>query len=206
MDNSKIFAIDKQHESLRESLDEITNHTYHQDELDDMDWSNFYWDLDIRQNYLISDHGVVWDMAKDREVESSANQYGDIRVNLWTAGSLDRKTVSVRNAVATAFVYQPSSYYTSALIKDMDQENLHYTNLVWRPLGYSRRYRAQFEQDIWLLEQGPVHVAGKHLGYEYKTIADAARSYGVLGAQIFDSCDNDGIECVIHLDFGFQWA
>lgn len=167
-------------------------------------WSNFYWDLDVRQDYLISDRGVVWDTERDRQVSASPNQYGDIRVNLGANNDKGYKTVSVRHSVAMAFVTAPSSYYSVALAKDNDPTNNCADNIVWRPAGFARAYKEQFREFKDWYMFGPV-TEESELQHEFSTGLSAAVHHGVMVSSVYDSCELDGQTC-LYLDIGFRWS
>ena len=201
MDYNNVYDINKDHKSVRDQLRREA--LLRKDPL----WSNFYWDLDIRQDYLVSNQGLIWDTVRDCAVSASPNQYGDIRVNLSLNNGVGYKTISVRHAVANAFVEQVSTYHSALILKDLDQTNLCADNLAWRPPGFSRHYRQQF-QDIpkWFLH-GPVTELHDDWpeDVEYDNVLEAARANGILVKSVYDSCELDGEPCM-YIDIGFQWT
>lgn len=203
MDYDNVYDINKRHEALRAEL------LREGAEKQEPRWCNIYWDPDIRQDYLVSDQGVVWDAPRNCEVSLSPNQYGDIRANVSLADGSGYKTISVRHAVAVAFVDCPSTYYTSILLKDHDYTNLNADNLVWRPGGFVRKYREQFMNPPRWYNHGPVTelVQGPEVyhDFEYDTVLTAAKAHGVLASAVYDSCELEGEVCM-YLDIGFVWT
>ena len=200
MDYNNVYDINKRHAALREELLRESTVSV------EPKWFNIYWDPDIRQDYLISDQGVVWDAPRKCEVKLSPNQYGDIRANVSLADGSGYKTISVRNAVAQAFVECPSGYFTTALIKNNVQTDLYADNIVWRPGGFGRKYREQFEDIPRWFHHGPVIQLcdDEPSDIEYDSVFEAAKDHGIMAKAVYDSCELEGEPCMF-VDVGFQW-
>lgn len=135
--------------------------------------------------YAVSNYGRVVNLRFGREMTYSPTQYGDLTVGLMKNAHQHRR--SVKKLVAQAWVPGESLVCDTPIQKDGDRNNLHYTNLAWRPRWFAWKYHRQFEEEelpSWVY-QGPVFNTGNVQVYE--SIIDAAMFDGVLMVDILQS-------------------
>jgi hypothetical protein len=103
-------------------------------------------------DYAISDHGRVMSLRRNRELTGTPNQWGVFSVGLTEDGLVTR--IPIKNLVARHFVDGESEIFNSPVLKDTDQRNLHWTNIVWRPRWFAWEYTHQWRVPETLLYHG----------------------------------------------------
>lgn len=100
-------------------------------------------------SYQISSLGRVYSERRSRLLQPSRTLQGDLKVDLF--GEEGRKTCSVRVLVAEAFVYNPhpvetewSVAFDTVVVLNGLKEQVHASNLAWRPLWYAQMYARWF--------------------------------------------------------------
>lgn len=115
-------------------------------------------------DYEVSDEG---DVVNDRgqSMTRSPTQYGDLTVGLMLGGVQFRR--SIKGLVARAFVEGRSDIFDTPIILDGDRNNLHYTNIKWRPRWFALMYHQQWDRvDQWWFV-GPVVDTTTNIEYEH---------------------------------------
>lgn len=83
--------------------------------------------------------------------------------------------------VLHAFVPQNNPSFDSPIWLDGDRANNNYTNLLWRPLWFSRKYMNQFTDNHQTYNEP---IEDVETGEYYKNSMEAAMTTGVLDAEI----------------------
>lgn len=104
------------------------------------------------EDYLISEIGEVYNQRTESFMAISRTMQGDRKVTLSQEGC--RTTRSIRVLVAEAFVYNPNPHETyeapafdTVVLLDGDKENIHPSNLTWRPKWFAQCYVLQMKRD-----------------------------------------------------------
>lgn len=133
--------------------------------------------------YAVSNYGRVINIRFNRELTYSPTDYGELTVGMMKNGTQHRR--SVKRLTARAWVPGESVLFDTAIQKDGDRNNIHYTNLAWRPRWFAWKYHRQFDQIPQWAYSGPVNEVKSQLLYE--TIYDAALYNGELFDDIRES-------------------
>lgn len=147
--------------------------------------------LDEFPDYAINKHGHVKNLARRRPVATSVTRDGTVKVALMDYEGV-RRTRSVSLLVANIFVEGQTELFNVPMHKDNNPENVCSDNLVWRPKGFVHRYRYQFREidfdveDYYVLRP-VIDVMDKQL---YENIFTAATTLGVLMRDVFYSAYN----------------
>lgn len=157
----------------------------------------------------VSDHGNVRRYHDKYPWSVSPNQYGVLRVNLYPAPTypgqrLPIQTVQVKDLVARAFVRGQTEINDRVVVKDGNQENLHYTNLAWRSSSFAWRYTNQLrsrEVRDPIYTEYPVY--DRTTGKIYRSIMEAAIDRCLLPKGILESMNRDHTLGVVGGLFGF---
>jgi len=90
--------------------------------------------------------------------------------------------------VASEFVRRPNQAFDVPINLDGDRANNHYTNLMWRPLWFARKYSRQFYDDhVTFVDP----IEDVETGELYKNSMHAATLHGILDIEIYLSmCNN----------------
>lgn len=139
--------------------------------------------------YEVSSTGRVFNRNTGREVRPSLTQAGQVKVGLiHISGS--RKTVLVKQLVAEAFVEGQTELFNTVINLDGDQNNNHFSNLVWRP----RWFALQWARQNTRISEGkkPQYFVGEVLDLDtrevYDHTVDASKHTGSAPSEIFSSC------------------
>lgn len=135
--------------------------------------------------YEISSYGNIFNIATDREMQISENNYGHLKVSLFDQNGV-RHTRAVGVLVAEAFVEKPNILCDSVIFLDGDHHNTHVTNLAWRPRWFAWKYTRQFQGEIPHHYQN-LRVANIRDHIEYANIVEAAMTEGLLFEHIWKS-------------------
>lgn len=96
-------------------------------------------------NYSIDEEGFILNRKTNREVKKSLTEYGVVKVGLFRDGV--QYTRSVKRLVAKYFVNGRTSIFDTPMLLDGDENNIHHSNIVWRPRWFSCLYKSQFPVD-----------------------------------------------------------
>lgn len=94
-------------------------------------------------HYSISDHGRVISHRRGVEMTGTPNQWGVYSVGLTEDGAITR--IPIKNLVARHFVDGETEIFCSAVLKDTNNRNLHWTNIAWRPRWFAWEYTHQWK-------------------------------------------------------------
>lgn len=140
--------------------------------------------------YLISDRGRIirTDIGpQGREVTVTTNTRGIPIVGLMRDNRQAKRAVNV--LVATAFVPKPSSAaFDSVINLNGDRADNQYTNLMWRPLWFARKYTRQFNEEHATFDDP---IEDVETGITYKDSYSAAIHHGLLEQEIVMSMSNN---------------
>lgn len=143
--------------------------------------------------YQVSSWGRVRNAETGTILTLTRNTHGLPIVGLMGYSEQKGKNIQHKRAVpllvADAFVTPPSSpAFDTPTHIDGDRSNNHYTNLMWRPLWFSRKYMKQFWDDhVTCLDP----IEDIETGERYKNSMDAAVSNGVLDVEIMLAMHNN---------------
>jgi len=140
-------------------------------------------------NYDITSFGRVFNNITRRELRlSPVDNTGYLSVGLMIEGVQFRR--SVKNLVAENFVPNdwPNEFDTPILL-DGDENNLHASNIRWRPRWFAIAYRKQINNPHQSYYSGPVKEEGT--GIVYPTVLEAAMATGSLPEDILGSIMKD---------------
>jgi hypothetical protein len=105
---------------------------------------------------------------------------GDLTVGLVRDGYQYRRSVKV--LVARAFVFGETSIFNTPILLDNDKNNLHASNIKWRPRWFAWKYAKQFQNIESWFYHGPVIDTVN--GVEFEHIFEAAVTNGQLCSDI----------------------
>ena len=143
------------------------------------------------QDYAVNDQGKVIRIATMKEVKPSFNNSETLKVHLVDDRG-ERRTKSVRMLVAEAFLERsPHDDFTTVIQKDLDPLNVCVDNLEWRSKRLAMMYISQF--DIVLTKYRQTPVVERTTNTTFNSVVEAARTYGLLFKDIWNSID-DGEE------------
>lgn len=137
--------------------------------------------------YHVSDHGRVKHTTRNSIVTPTRKPNGLVVVGLMKFDQERNRSVqhklSLPKLVAEAFVRRDprKTGFDTPIHLDGDRDNSHYSNLMWRPLWFSRKYMAQFREDRISFDS-PVEDVETHI--VYKNSMDAATTHGLLDIEI----------------------
>lgn len=118
-----------------------------------------------------------------RIIRPSTNQHGVAYVGLMKNGCQLKRSVALM--VAHAYILTARSHtFTTPINLDGDRLNNRVENLLWRPLWFARKYFGQFENPHARIPD-PIMEVKTHTVYENSW--DAALTYGLLDAEIFEA-------------------
>lgn len=137
-------------------------------------------------DYAVSNWGRVIHTTFDREMTRSESTNG-LTVGMVKDGRQYRRSIKV--LVAKAFVPGETLKFNTPVILDGDQNNLHASNIVWRPRWFAHKYRRQFEKRYAWWDMGPVEDI--FTGDVYPTAEDAAIVNGCLVRDVVLSMYNE---------------
>lgn len=148
--------------------------------------------------YEISSYGRVFNRETGRELTNCHVQYGIVSVSLLQDVEIEidgylthksvQKTRSVKSLVARTFVEGETDRFNTPIQLDGNRDNLHVSNIVWRPRWFAIRYTRQFyNQEPWF-NIGPIVDVRNELVYE--NVFRAAISNGLLCEDIRKSIYN----------------
>jgi hypothetical protein len=143
------------------------------------------------QDYAVNDQGKVIRIATMKEIKPSFNNSEILKVNLVDDRG-ERRTKSVRSIVAEAFLDRSQHEdFTTVIQKDLDPLNVCVENLEWRSRKLAMLYSTQF--NIIVTQNSQTPVIERTTNTMFDSVVDAARTYGLLFKDIWNSI-NDGEE------------
>lgn len=141
--------------------------------------------------YFLGDVGRVFNQSTGIQLAVSKNSHGCPIVGMMKNGVQVKR--SLPQLVAQTFLSKPESEaFDTPIHLDGYRENCHYTNLMWRPLWFSRKYMRQFT-DQHRTCIAPIEDVES--GKVYETSMDAAMVHGLLDAEI----------CLAMMENGYVW-
>lgn len=139
--------------------------------------------------YSVSSWGRVLNDSTGYYLKITKNSRGLAIVGLMKNAIQSKRSLAV--LVATAFVPRPSEsrdVFDTPINLDGDRFNNHYSNLVWRPLWFARKYGKQFDDTnpafrfpVEDVENGEVYINSRH----------ASVVNGVLDKEVYLSMINN---------------
>ncbi len=137
-------------------------------------------------NYLVSQEGVIKHIDTDRERRFSRTQRGAVKVTLFNNGI--GYTRSLPLLVAKAWVYNDHDpeIFDTPIHLDNNPKNNQADNLMWRPRWFAVKYQQQYWNEEYRLSV--VVVEDLKTGEFYQSIMGPCQKYGLLFADVLDSC------------------
>jgi hypothetical protein len=137
--------------------------------------------------YSISDHGKVRNEDTGRLLRQSYNSRGILQVGMMRNCRQYKKSVAV--LVAQEYVRaRMSERFDTVIHLDGNHANVHYENLMWRPLWFARKYHQQFPV---VLTEYHVPIEDVETRERYDHTWDAAMKCGLLESEIYLSMVNN---------------
>jgi len=148
-----------------------------------------HYELEEFPGYAINCRGDVYNQASRIVMRPSKNNYGSLKISLIDSVGI-RRTVSVARLVAELFVPAEADDADALIYLDNNRLNVHYSNLRWRPLGFSANYTRQFRTPIpatWTTLPVTEYSPNGMFLRRYETIMDASMTQGYLASSIWQS-------------------
>lgn len=145
----------------------------------DEDWV----DIQDFETYKVSTHGRVVHTTSGRFVSQTIVHSGAVKVNLSHEGQRVSRLVS--SLVAEAFIKCEIDEFDTPMHLNMDYQDNHVWNLVWRPRFFVWKYARQYREPTPHFTRGPVLDITQDM--EYDTFGTAALTNGILVRDIWSS-------------------
>lgn len=145
--------------------------------------------------YEISNYGRIHSLLRDMIMKPSKTREGHLKISLYSEWDNSRFTRSVALLVAREFVEIETTHITdyhrptSVIHKDGKFENVHASNLAWRPPWFVWKYTRQM-RTIQPSRYYEVPVIEVGSGIRYDSIVEAGVELGMLFQDIWLSCLN----------------
>jgi hypothetical protein len=136
--------------------------------------------------YMISDEGHVYSRRWDREIPTSQNQHGHMKVSLSDYDRGERHDRSVARLVAKAFLTPPNSLCDHVAILNGDTTDVRASNLAWRPRWFVWKYSRQLKEEQPVRYYN-IHVRNVTSQIGYINIFTAGIQEGLLFEDIWES-------------------
>jgi hypothetical protein len=138
--------------------------------------------------YEITNYGRVFNIDTGREMVLTRNQAGIVMVGLMTdvdysidghvSHTYEQRTRSVKSLVAREFVQGETDKFNTPIQLDGNRDNLHASNIVWRPRWFAIRYtRQMYNLEDWFYN-GPIRDITNDVKYD--NYLQAAITNGLL--------------------------
>lgn len=137
-------------------------------------------------NYEVTNYGRVINTRFGKEMTQSVVTGGDLTVGMVRDGHQYRR--SVKKLVARSFVEGETYICNTPMLKDGNRNNLHVSNIVWRPRWYVWAYTDQLIHQLDWYFSGPIYE--EETGDLYDSYWDAAITNGLLCKDIMNSVYN----------------
>jgi hypothetical protein len=146
--------------------------------------------IDHFPDYYINEEGIVINSATGRDMTLSPTENGDLTVGLMRNGVQHRR--SVKGIVARTFVDGYTDIFNTPIQLDGNKDNLHASNIVWRPRWFAWKYARQFVEPHpdWYYD-GPIKDVNTSI--RYHTIFEAAIYHGLLCIDIYECMRRDEV-------------
>lgn len=131
--------------------------------------------------YSVSDHGRVLNTRTGLYVKPTTNSRRLAIIGLMKNRVQHKRSLAL--LVANSFVLKPSNTnFDTPVNLDGDRMDNHYSNLMWRPLWFARKYSRQFTDGHATFEYP---IEDVETGELYRSSMHAAISNGVLDTEIY---------------------
>lgn len=131
--------------------------------------------------YAISDHGRVMNKKRGNDITPTKNGHSYIMVGLMKNGIQHKKSLPL--LVAQEYLPAPEhEVFDTPIHLDGDKNNCHYTNLMWRPKWFARKYMKQFTDGHTTY---PRPIEDVDTGQQYENSMAAAMTHGLLDVDIY---------------------
>jgi NUMOD4 motif len=138
-------------------------------------------------SYSVSDHGRVLNTRTGFYIKPTKNTRGLAIVGLMKSGIQHKRSLGL--LVADAFLSRlDNPAFDTPINLDGDRMNNHYTNLMWRPLWFARKYSQQFTDGHPTFDQPIEDVETREI---YPTSMHASVANGVLDLEVYVSMINN---------------
>ena len=137
--------------------------------------------------YSVSDHGRVLNTRTGFYIKPTKNTRQLAIVGLMKNGVQHKRSLPL--LVAQAFVPKPqNASFDTPVNLDGDRMNHHYTNLMWRPLWFARKYSQQFTDGHATFDRPIEDVETREI---YHNSMHASVVNGLLDVEIYLSMLNN---------------
>jgi hypothetical protein len=137
--------------------------------------------------YSVSDWGHVLNNQTGCLLTPTRKPSGLFMVGLMTRTIQHKRSLPL--LVASAFLPRPSNdSFDTPINLSGDRSDNHYTNLMWRPLWFARKYTRQFQDDHTTFDRP---IEDVETGEVYKNSMHASTFNGVLDVEIYLSMLNN---------------
>lgn len=140
--------------------------------------------------YVINPQGQIYNVATNRYMRSSINNYGHPKISLLTetGGRHDR---SVALLVAKTFLEKPNPACDRIIYLNGDLSDFRSKNLAWRPRWFGWKYARQLKVDQPAYYRS-LPVINTTTDERYDNIIEAGMKEGLLFEQIWHSTYSGG--------------
>ena len=137
--------------------------------------------------YTVSDWGRVHNARSNLYVTPTKKKTGYLMVGLMKDSVQHKRSLPV--LVACEYLPPPKNeVFDTPIHLDGDRSNCHYSNLMWRPLWFARRYMKQFNDNHVTCDKP---IEDVETGEQYENSMHAAMVNGVLDNEIVLSMHNN---------------
>lgn len=132
-------------------------------------------------NYMVSDQGRVKNKKSSYIITPTVNSRGVMIVGLMHEGKQYKRSLAL--LIADEFVPRPShDSFDTPIHLNGDRSDNRYSNLMWRPLWFSRRYMRQFTDNHTTCLERIVDV---ETGEVYENSMHASTVNGLLDIELY---------------------
>lgn len=134
--------------------------------------------------YEVSSESRFRNVDTGKILQVTPNQFGDLTIGFMRDGRQYRRSAKV--IVARAFVLGEDYKFNTPILLDGNKNNIHHSNIVWRPRWLAWEYVRQFDNDrqpIWYFH-GPLE---DRAGNRYDTVFQCSTEIGSLCKDIVRS-------------------
>lgn len=139
------------------------------------------------RTYSVSNLGNVKNNQTKRLLSTSLNNYGQVKISLWSDETGQRHTKLVCTLVAEAFVYdRPDPRCNTPVILDNKLTNVRADNIVWRPRWFAWKYLHQFKTPIHRYYY-TVPILNIQEDVMYESVVQCGKTEGLIFDDIWES-------------------